>query len=151
MHQKGAFGNGVSILMQFGLPSGNKKVALVGTAYRKRERKFCRISQIFIPQAHFKLSFLHKPPRYNPDSTAGESLHYVTLNIQRFSGVPFSLSLPLSKVFELALEWGHFALLLFTAIICYPPEGEGTRSRANYPPRPLINVDSKILATALTT
>lgn len=84
---------GQSILMQFGLPSGNKQVALVGRACRKRERKFCRISQVFILQAHFKLSFLHKTPRFNPDSTAGESLHCFTLNSQRFCGVPFSLCL----------------------------------------------------------
>lgn len=81
-----------SILMQFGLPSGNKKMALLGTVYRKYERKFCRISQIFILQAHFKLSFLHKPP-HNPDFTGEESLHYFTLKIQRFSGVPSPLSL----------------------------------------------------------
>lgn len=142
MHQKGALGNATmvsgdsdrsqqSILMQFGLPTGNKRVALVWTVYRKRERKFCRISQIFTLQAHFKLSFLHKPPRYNPDSTAGESLHYFTLNIQGFSGV--SLSLPLSKVFELALGGGHFALMLFTALISYPQEWEGTRPLCQLP------------------
>lgn len=121
------------ILMRFGMPPGNtEKVALVETVYRKCERKFCRISQIQFLKTYFKLPFLQKPTRYNPDPTAGESLHYITLNIQKTCWSSF-LSLLLSKVFVLALGGGCFALVLFTAPICYPREGEGTRSLCQLP------------------
>lgn len=56
---------------------------------------------------------------------------YIALN-QRFARSSF-LFLPLSKVFALALEGGHFALMLFTALICYPWEREGTRSLCQLP------------------
>lgn len=153
MHQKGALGNATmvsgvsdrsqqSILMQFGLPPGDKRVALVWTVYRKRERKFGRLSQIFTLQGHFKLSFLHLQAHLNYHFTSHldtiqtpllEKVCIALLSTYKDFLEFLSLSLPLSKIFELALGGGHFALMLFTALICYPWEGEGTRSLCQLP------------------
>lgn len=106
--------------------------ALVGTVYRKCKRKFHRISQIFFLQAHFKLSF-HRSQRDTIQTPLLEEACTILLSLhKRFAWSSF-LSLLLSKVFELAPGGGHFALTLFTALICYPQEREGTRSLCQLP------------------